>query len=45
MCDLTVGVCDANCCCDMECTAEYRDSVRDTGSCAVEGPDMTVQRT
>ena len=36
LCDLTAGACDANCCCDTECTEEEINIFRDSDSCADE---------
>ena len=36
LCDLTAGVCDANCCCDTECSQDEINIFRDSDSCADE---------
>ena len=36
LCDLTAGACDANCCCDTECSQEEINIFRDSDSCADE---------
>ncbi len=36
-CDLTAGACDANCCCDPECSAEAVKRFEELGNCLPDG--------
>lgn len=38
MCDLTAGKCDANCCCDAECSEIELARFAELGACLDEGP-------
>ncbi len=37
VCDLTAGACDANCCCDPECSAEAVERFEKLGNCLPDG--------
>lgn len=42
VCDLTAGHCDANCCCDAECTETELERFTELGTCLDEGPAEEV---
>jgi hypothetical protein len=42
ICDLTAGACDANCCCDSECTADQVTEFERDNACAADGASVSV---
>eukprot|EP00941_MAST-03F_sp_MAST-3F-sp1_P005669 g5669.t1 len=44
-CNNTHGVCDANCCCDPDCSTEQVQIAKDSNSCAPEGPKLWTSTT